>query len=216
MLLASAGQTAPFTYDSSATRKINSNNNNSGNTSSSSNNVSNVGAGKSTPNQSIGGAGTLAACPASASSIASTAATAIMKTLSVRLHRGTEFIKDTVQKALVMNGPTPVLASQLDSSFKRKLLGAGGIMGTSGTSNSNSSTSSGSSTSSSSSSNRHFVLSQPYVFPTADFMRQYTVPPGVLHRSASARKRNASTDSLLMDLCVFKPIRPMPITPIKM
>ncbi|EDW15928.1 putative uncharacterized protein DDB_G0277255 [Drosophila mojavensis] len=215
MLLASAGQTAPFTYDSSATRKINSNNNNSGNTSSSSNNVSNVGAGKSTPNQSIGGAGTLAACPASASSIASTAATAIMKTLSVRLHRGTEFIKDTVQKALVMNGPTPVLASQLDSSFKRKLLGAGGIMGTSGTSNSNSSTSSGSSTSSSSSSNRHFVLSQPYVFPTADFMRQYTVPPGVLHRSASARKRNASTDSLLMDLCVFKPIRPMPITPIK-
>lgn len=215
MLLASAGQTAPFSYDSSATRKINSNNNSSGNTSSS-NNVSNVGAGTSTPNQSIGGAGTLAACPASASSIASTAATAIMKTLSVRLHRGTEFIKDTVQKALVMNGPTPVLASQLDSSFKRKLLGAGGIMGTSGTSNSNSSTSSGSSTSSSSSSNRKFVLSQPYVFPTADFMRQYTVPPGVLHRSASARKRNASTDSLLMDLCVFKPIRPMPITPIKM
>lgn len=213
MLLASAGQTAPFTYDSSATRKINSNNNNSSNTSSSNNNVSNVSGGTSTTNQPIGGAGTLAACPTSASTIASSAATAIMKTLSVRLHRGTEFIKDTVQKALVMNGPTPVLASQLDSSLKRKLIGAGGIMGTSG--NSNSSTSSGSS-SSSSSSNRQFVLSQPYVVPTAAFLRQFTVAPSVLHRSASARKRNASTDSLLMDLCVFKPIRPMPITPIKM
>ncbi|KAH8264329.1 hypothetical protein KR038_006573 [Drosophila bunnanda] len=164
------------------------------------------------------------------SSVASrpSAASALMKTLSVRLHRGTEFIKDTVQKALVMSAPTPVApvpsasvaplatAKLLDQQgLKRKLSGAGGLMGCSGIS---------SITSISASTSRpHYVLApathstpqvQPNV-PTAAFLRTYTVAPTALHRSAAARKRNPSTDSLLMDLCLFKPIRPMPITPIK-
>ncbi|KAH8374510.1 hypothetical protein KR200_000257 [Drosophila serrata] len=164
------------------------------------------------------------------SSVASrpSAASALMKTLSVRLHRGTEFIKDTVQKALVMSAPTPVasvpsasvapLATaklQDQQGLKRKLSGAGGLMGCSGIS---------SITSISASTSRpHYVLApathstpqvQPNV-PTAAFLRTYTVAPTALHRSADARKRNPSTDSLLMDLCLFKPIRPMPITPIK-
>ncbi|EDW59749.1 ras guanine nucleotide exchange factor glfB [Drosophila virilis] len=227
MLLAAAGQPAPYTYDSSASRKINNNNNNNNN-SSSSNNNNNVNAGTSTPTQTIGAAGTLAARPTTASSIASNAACALMKTLSVRLHRGTEFIKDTVQKALVMNASTPVLAPPAieggsshshSHSLKRKLIGAGGIMSSvtvsSSGSGSGSGTTSSSSASSSSSSNRQLVLSQPYVAPTAAYLRQFTVAPSMLHRSATARKRNASTDSLLMDLCLFKPIRPMPITPIK-
>lgn len=165
------------------------------------------------------------------SSVASrpSAASALMKTLSVRLHRGTEFIKDTVQKALVMSAPTPVASVPAASvaplttlkiidpqGIKRKLSGAGGLMGCSGIS---------SITSISASTSRpHYILApvshshvqvQPNV-PTAAYLRTYTVAPTALHRSASARKRNPSTDSLLMDLCLFKPIRPMPITPIKM
>ncbi|XP_017031217.1 uncharacterized protein [Drosophila kikkawai] len=165
------------------------------------------------------------------SSVASrpSAASALMKTLSVRLHRGTEFIKDTVQKALVMSAPTPVAsvpaasvaplasAKLLDQQgLKRKLSGAGGLMGCSGISSVTSI--------SASTSRSHYVLApathhsqvqvQPNV-PTAAFLRTYTVAPTALHRSAAARKRNPSTDSLLMDLCLFKPIRPMPITPIK-
>nr|XP_043067707.1 uncharacterized protein LOC108122661 [Drosophila bipectinata] len=162
------------------------------------------------------------------------AASALMKTLSVRLHRGTEFIKDTVQKALVISAPTSVVpvpapapasltsAKLLDHSLKRKLSGAGGLMGC------------GPSSSSSIAANRHYVLAreshsqlqsqvqvqQPQSLvsqvPTLAFLRTYTVAPTALHRSAAARKRNPSTDSLLMDLCDFKPIRPMPITPIKM
>ncbi|KAH8344068.1 hypothetical protein KR084_003881 [Drosophila pseudotakahashii] len=152
------------------------------------------------------------------------AASALMKTLSVRLHRGTEFIKDTVQKALVMSAPTPVAPAPvpapkiLDHSLKRKLSGAGGLMGSS---------SFGSTTSSIAISARshHYALTNQVPsaqgipltsqVPTAAFLRTYTVAPTALHRSATARKRNPSTDSLLMDLCLFKPIRPMPITPIK-
>jgi len=167
-----------------------------------------------------GGVGT----PTSSTSRPS-AASALMKTLSVRLHRGTEFIKDTVQKALVMSAPTPVVPAPapapkiLDHSLKRKLSGAGGLMGCS---------SIGSTTSSIAVSSRshHYTLTSqapsaqglPLTsqVPTAAFLRAYTVAPTALHRSAAARKRNPSTDSLLMDLCLFKPIRPMPITPIKM
>ncbi|KAL7729031.1 hypothetical protein ACLKA6_019864 [Drosophila palustris] len=203
MLLAAAGQAAPYTYDSSATRKINNNNNN--------NNNVNVSGGTSTPTTAnAAGSGAIAARPTTASSIASTAACAIMKTLSVRLHRGTEFIKDTVQKALVMSATTPGQVGQqiqpLDNShsLKRKLTGTGGIMGSSSGMGSNLVTGS-----------RQFAVTQPYVEPTAAFLRHFTVAPTELHRSASARKRNPSTDSLLMDLCLFKPIRPMPITPIK-
>jgi len=213
MLLAAAGQAAPYTYDSSATRKINTNNNNSSNNNNNVNNVS--GGGTSTPSTANAAAGSVAiaaaARPTTASSIASTAACAIMKTLSVRLHRGTEFIKNTVQKTLVMSAATPAIGQQqiqpLDNSqsLKRKLTGAGGIMGSSSGIGSNLATGS-----------RQFAVNQPYVEPTAAFLRQFTVAPSELHRSASARKRNPSTDSLLMDLCLFKPIRPMPITPIKM
>lgn len=230
MLLAAAGQAAPYTYDSSATRKIGSNSNNNNN------NVSNVSASTSTPTTAsaggTGGVGTgtvaITARPTTTSSIASSAATALMKTLSVRLHRGTEFIKDTVQKALVMSATTPVNAQQqqqqiqapLDSnqSLKRKLIGAGGIMGSGGSGNSSGPTSSSGAASSSTTtpSIKSFGRSSTYVVPTAAFLRKFTVAPSELHRSASARKRNASTDSLLMDLCIFKPIRPMPITPIKM
>lgn len=220
MLLAAAGQAAPYTYDSSATRKIGSNNNNN-------NNVSNVSASTSTPTTASAGGGTggvgtgtvaITARPptSTTTSIASSAATALMQKLSVRLHRGTEFIKDTVQKALVMSATTPVTAP-LDSnqSLKRKLIGAGGIMGSGG--GSGTSSSSGAASSSNTiSSIKTYGRSSTYVVPTAAFLRKYTVAPSELHRSASARKRNASTDSLLMDLCIFKPIRPMPITPIKM
>ncbi|KAI8046656.1 AF4/FMR2 family member 1 [Drosophila gunungcola] len=152
--------------------------------------------------------------PTTASVSRPSAASALMKTLSVRLHRGTEFIKDTVQKALVMSAPTPVAPAPApapkvpEHSLKRKLSGTGGLMG-----------------SSSSSRGHHYVLasqvpSAPTLplasqVPTAAFLRTYTVAPTALHRSAAARKRNPSTDSLLMDLCLFKPIRPMPITPIK-
>ncbi|XP_034487629.1 uncharacterized protein DDB_G0280205 [Drosophila innubila] len=208
MLLAAAGQAAPYTYDSSATRKINTNNNNNSNNNNNVNNVS--GGGPSTPSTANAvGSVAIAARPTTASSIASTAACAIMKTLSVRLHRGTEFIKNTVQKTLVMSAATPAIGQQIQpldnsQSLKRKLTGAGGIMGSSSGIGSNLATGS-----------RQFAVSQPYVEPTAAFLRQFTVAPTELHRSASARKRNPSTDSLLMDLCLFKPIRPMPITPIK-
>ncbi|EDV47825.1 uncharacterized protein LOC6552097 [Drosophila erecta] len=179
--------------------------------------ASNAGSGSS--NVGSGGVGT----PTAAASRPS-AASALMKTLSVRLHRGTEFIKDTVQKALVMSAPTPVAPATapapkiVDHSLKRKLSGAGGLMGCS---------SIGSTTSfipGSSRSHHHALTSQvsssqvlplPSQVPTAAFLRTYTVAPTALHRSAAARKRNPSTDSLLMDLCLFKPIRPMPITPIK-
>ncbi|EDV94844.1 uncharacterized protein LOC6567445 [Drosophila grimshawi] len=209
MLLAAAGQAAPYTYESSAARKINNNNNNSSNSSSSKNNVS---SGNSTSTPTTGAAAAAATtCNTSNSSnsIASNAATAFMKTLSVRLHRGTEFIKDTVQKALVMSATTPVIAAppqappkQPDTShkLKRKVYGTGGIMGTSAET---------------SLASRQFVRSQPYIKPTPAFLRHFAVAPSALHRSASARKRNPSTDSLLMDMCLFKPIRPMPITPIK-
>ncbi|KMZ01512.1 nucleolar protein dao-5 [Drosophila simulans] len=178
---------------------------------------SNAGSGSS--NVGSGGVGT-----PTASSSRPSAASALMKTLSVRLHRGTEFIKDTVHKALVMSAPTPVAPATapapkiVDHSLKRKLSGAGGLMGCS---------SMGSMTSSIASSSRshHYavtsqgassqVIPLPSQVPTAAFLRTYTVAPTALHRSAAARKRNPSTDSLLMDLCLFKPIRPMPITPIK-
>ncbi|XP_017046050.1 uncharacterized protein LOC108091381 [Drosophila ficusphila] len=177
--------------------------------------ASNAGSGSSV---GPGGVGTPTATVASRPS----AASALMKTLSVRLHRGTEFIKDTVQKALVMSAPTPVVPAPapapkiLDHALKRKLSGAGGLMGCS---------SLGSTASSITVSARsHHLVNQvtsaqvvPLVsqVPTAAFLRTYTVAPTALHRSAAARKRNPSTDSLLMDLCLFKPIRPMPITPIK-
>jgi len=177
-------------------------------------------AGSGSSNVGSGGVGT-----PTASSSRPSAASALMKTLSVRLHRGTEFIKDTVHKALVMSAPTPVAPATapapkiVDHSLKRKLSGAGGLMGCS---------SIGSMTSSIAGSSRshHYALTSqvassqviplPSQVPTAAFLRTYTVAPTALHRSAAARKRNPSTDSLLMDLCLFKPIRPMPITPIKM
>ncbi|KAH8307616.1 hypothetical protein KR044_005696 [Drosophila immigrans] len=219
LLAASAGQAAPYTsYESSATRKISNNTINNNNI-----NANNVRSGTSssptppppphsTATATSAGSVATGARPTTASSIASTAACAIMKTLSVRLHRGTEFIKDTVQKALVMSATTPVVVQQgqaLDKSqnqnptLKRKLTGAGGIIN------------SGSGMGSGLGSSRPFPVSQPYVVPTPAFLRRFTVAPLALHRSASARKRNPSTDSLLMDLCIFKPIRPMPITPIK-
>ncbi|XP_043652508.1 uncharacterized protein LOC122619561 [Drosophila teissieri] len=179
--------------------------------------ASNAGSGSSSVGS--GGVGT-----PTASASRPSAASALMKTLSVRLHRGTEFIKDTVQKALVMSAPTPVTPATgpapkiVDPSLKRKLSGAGGLMGCS-TISSTTSSIPGSSrsyhyvpTSQVSSSQ---VLPLPSQVPTAAFLRTYTVAPTALHRSTAARKRNPSTDSLLMDLCLFKPIRPMPITPIK-
>ncbi|EDW95701.1 uncharacterized protein LOC6535333 [Drosophila yakuba] len=179
--------------------------------------ASNAGSGSSSVGS--GGVGT-----PTASASRPSAASALMKTLSVRLHRGTEFIKDTVQKALVMSAPTPVApatapASKIvDHSLKRKLSGAGGLMGCSSISSTTSSIPG-------SSRSYHYaptnqvsssqVLPLPSQVPTAAFLRTYTVAPTALHRSTAARKRNPSTDSLLMDLCLFKPIRPMPITPIK-
>lgn len=181
-----------------------------------------------------GGGGGGGVTPTTSTASRPSAASALMKTLSVRLHRGTEFIKDTVQKALVISAPTSVapapapapvtLASVklLDQSLKRKLSGAGGLMGC------------GASSSSTLATNRHYVLAREShsqlqsqgqghqqqspvsQVPTLAFLRTFTVAPTALHRSAAARKRNPSTDSLLMDLCDFKPIRPMPITPIKM
>ncbi|KAH8407824.1 hypothetical protein KR215_002887 [Drosophila sulfurigaster] len=214
LLAASAGQAAPYTsYESSATRKITSNNNNNNNNVSAGTSSSSPGhsSGTTTGGTTANAAGSMATAArptTGSSSIASTAACAIMKTLSVRLHRGTEFIKDTVQKALVMSTTTPVMStqqpqSQQSQNLKRKFTGHGGIM--------HSSSGMGSGLGSS----RHYAVIQPYVVPTPAFLRHFTVAPSALHRSASARKRNPSTDSLLMDLCLFKPIRPMPITPIK-
>ncbi|KAH8295384.1 hypothetical protein KR018_010499 [Drosophila ironensis] len=189
-------------------------------------------------NASSGSGGGSGGTPTSSAANRPSAASALMKTLSVRLHRGTEFIKDTVQKALVMSAPNPAapntaapppaVAPSTSSGavvpVKRKLSGAGGLMGCSITSSNSSLT-------------RHLIIAreaqlqarqqhlaqlqaqkqqQEALVPTAAFLRTYTVPPTELHRSEAARKRNPSTDSLLMDLCVFKPIRPMPITPIKM
>lgn len=194
-------------------------------------------AGKLNSNAGSGGSGGGGGGVTPTTSAASrpSAASALMKTLSVRLHRGTEFIKDTVQKALVISAPNSVapapaaapvtLASVklLDQSLKRKLSGAGGLMGCGASSSSNIAAT-----------NRHYVLAREShtqlqsqgqgnqqqtlasQVPTLAFLRTYTVAPTALHRSAAARKRNPSTDSLLMDLCDFKPIRPMPITPIKM
>ncbi|ALC45388.1 CG14657 [Drosophila busckii] len=205
MLLAASGQAAPYTYDSNATRKISSNNNNNSNASTGTPTASGA-AGTATTGSTVR--------PTTASSIASNAATAIMKTLSVRLHRGTEFIKDTVTKALVMSA-TPVMQVQapaqvkpleINQNFKRKPTGVGGVIAIHNKMERQSCH------------EKPQLIgqyTQPYVAPTAAFLRRFTVAPSALHRSAQARKRNPSTDSLLMDLCLFKPIRPVAITPIK-
>ncbi|XP_022213359.2 nucleolar and coiled-body phosphoprotein 1 [Drosophila obscura] len=191
-------------------------------------------AGKLNSNPSNGTGGGSVGTPSAVGASRPSAASALMKTLSVRLHRGTEFIKDTVQKALVMSAPAPVAEAPAPAAappppavgsagtpskpvtltsqtLKRKLAGAGGLMGC-GPSRITSITAS--------SSSGRFILAHANrkpasQVPTEAFLKVYTVAPTELHRSAAARVRNPSTDSLLMDLCQFKPIRPMPITPIK-
>ncbi|SPP84574.1 flocculation protein FLO11 [Drosophila guanche] len=193
-------------------------------------------AGKINSNPSNGTGGGTVGTPSAVGASRPSAASALMKTLSVRLHRGTEFIKDTVQKALVMSAPAPAPApvapapasapppppvesavppakplTLTSQTLKRKLAGAGGLMGC-GPSRITSITTS--------SSSGRFILAHANrkpasQVPTEVFLKVYTVAPTELHRSAAARVRNPSTDSLLMDLCQFKPIRPMPITPIK-
>ncbi|XP_001359423.3 serine/arginine repetitive matrix protein 2 [Drosophila pseudoobscura] len=183
-------------------------------------------------NGTAGGVGGTVGTPSAVGASRPSAASALMKTLSVRLHRGTEFIKDTVQKALVMSAPAPVAPAPVPSpapppvgsavppakpitltsqTLKRKLAGAGGLMGC-GPSRITSITAS--------SSSGRFILAHANrkpasQVPTEAYLKVYTVAPTELHRSAAARVRNPSTDSLLMDLCQFKPIRPMPLTPIK-
>ncbi|XP_037942132.1 uncharacterized protein LOC119675031 [Teleopsis dalmanni] len=115
--------------------------------------------------------------------------TNFIKTLSVRLNRGTELLKDAVQKTLKATSNV----TNASASANPNLIN-----------NTTNNTTYSTQITTSTSSNRPV--------PSAAFLKKYTVPPTELHKHPKERLQTASVDSLHKELCHFIPIRAVPPT----
>uniref|UniRef100_A0A1A9ZDJ4 Uncharacterized protein n=1 Tax=Glossina pallidipes TaxID=7398 RepID=A0A1A9ZDJ4_GLOPL len=147
-----------------------------------------------------------------------TAASSLMKSLTVRLNRGTETLKATVHKALIT-------ATAVSSIIERKTITEAittklATTTTTATNISNiaslkTSNVINTSASTSASSSAATLLATAHKYPSATFLKLYAVPPTIIHRLPSEREQTSSTDSLNKEMCHFKPIRTAPTTPWK-
>uniref|UniRef100_A0A0A1WG74 Uncharacterized protein n=2 Tax=Zeugodacus cucurbitae TaxID=28588 RepID=A0A0A1WG74_ZEUCU len=176
---------------------------------------------KSTINNSI-------ASTNNSNNCSSTAAT-LMKTIQVRLNRGTEFLKDTVQKALISNTTNSSNTSTSTSSISfrgntktnninstivgpLKHIHASSALATTvssktnlvGKSTYNTTLAAAASTSSVA------IVRTSIATNTSKSVKLNTVPPTKIHRYPQDRQETSSTDSINKEMCHFKPILPAP------
>nr|XP_014089187.2 uncharacterized protein LOC106616816 [Bactrocera oleae]XP_036233940.1 uncharacterized protein LOC106616816 [Bactrocera oleae]XP_036233941.1 uncharacterized protein LOC106616816 [Bactrocera oleae] len=158
-----------------------------------------------------------------------TAAT-LMKTIQVRLNRGTEFLKDTVQKALISNTTNPNKTSTNTSSISfrtnnnnNKINSINSVVGTlkhihassvvaavpaKPTLVSKSTYTTDLATAPSTSSGA--IVKTSIAASTSKLLKLNTVPPTKIHRYPQERQETSSTDSINKEMCHFKPILPAP------
>ncbi|KAL9897042.1 uncharacterized protein ACN2A1_007199 isoform 2-T6 [Glossina fuscipes fuscipes] len=147
-----------------------------------------------------------------------TTASSLMKSLTVRLNRGTETLKATVHKALIT-------ATAVSSIVERKTITEAITtkLATTTTTTTNitniaslkTSNVINTSASTSASCSAATLLATAHKYPSATFLKLYAVPPTIIHRLPSEREQTSSTDSLNKEMCHFKPIRTVPTTPWK-
>ncbi|XP_050341896.1 uncharacterized protein LOC126768058 [Bactrocera neohumeralis] len=156
-----------------------------------------------------------------------TAAT-LMKTIQVRLNRGTEFLKDTVQKALISNTTNPINTTTNTSSISfrnnnNKININSSVVGTIKPIHASSALASvpakttlvGKSTyttdlSAAPSTSSGAIARTSITANTSKPLKLNTVPPTKIHRYPQERQETSSTDSINKEMCHFKPILPAP------
>ncbi|XP_019847296.2 uncharacterized protein LOC105230228 [Bactrocera dorsalis] len=156
-----------------------------------------------------------------------TAAT-LMKTIQVRLNRGTEFLKDTVQKALISNTTNPINTTTNTSSISfrnnnNKININSSVVGTIKPIHASSAVASvparttlvGKSIyttdlSVAPSTSSCAIVRTSIAANTSKSLKLNTVPPTKIHRYPQERQETSSTDSINKEMCHFKPILPAP------
>ncbi|XP_067615847.1 uncharacterized protein [Eurosta solidaginis] len=149
------------------------------------------------------------------------AASTLMKTISVRLNRGTEFIKDTVHKALINSTTSSKNTTSTASnvSFRNNINNSTTVANDSLKHNKTSAVAGASSTTSANkpsyssvletsvpNSSTKFNITQKEAHRSSKTHKQNTVPPTIIHRYPQDRSETNSTDSINKELCHFKPI----------
>ncbi|XP_054747147.1 uncharacterized protein LOC129252969 [Anastrepha obliqua] len=172
---------------------------------------------KSTTNNSTA---TTSICGVNKSS--SSAASTLMKTISVRLNRGTEFLKDTVQKALINNTTTSSSSINFHNTninnINTTIVGSlKHIHGTSAvavpvSSSNNLASKSGNSAALASTAltSAGAIVRTSIATNTSKSLKLNTVPPTKIHRYPQERQEASRTDSINKEMCHFKPILSAP------
>ncbi|XP_018791045.1 PREDICTED: uncharacterized protein LOC108970224 [Bactrocera latifrons] len=158
----------------------------------------------------------------------SNTAASLMKTIQVRLNRGTEFLKDTVQKALISNTTNPINTSTNTASISfrnnnNNKININSVVGTIKPIHVSSAVSSvpakttlvGKSIyttdlSAAPSTSSCAIVRTSIAANTSKSLKLNTVPPTIIHRYPQERQETSSTDSINKEMCHFKPILPAP------
>ncbi|CAD6991836.1 unnamed protein product [Ceratitis capitata] len=157
----------------------------------------------------------------------SNAASTLMKTIQVRLNRGTEFLKDTVQKALTTttnsNNTTSSASSITFRNNKTNNINAT-VVGTLKhahvasavavrvpSRNTIASKSANYTTLATGASTSGGAIERTSISTNVSkTLKLNTVPPTKIHRNSQERQETSSTDSINKEMCHFKPILPAP------
>ncbi|KAI9579248.1 hypothetical protein GQX74_004720 [Glossina fuscipes] len=146
-----------------------------------------------------------------------TTASSLMKSLTVRLNRGTETLKATVHKALITATAVSSIVERktITEAITTKLATTTTTTNITNIASLKTSNVINTSASTSASCSAATLLATAHKYPSATFLKLYAVPPTIIHRLPSEREQTSSTDSLNKEMCHFKPIRTVPTTPWK-
>ncbi|XP_036333098.1 putative GPI-anchored protein pfl2 [Rhagoletis pomonella] len=153
----------------------------------------------------------------------SSTASTLMKTISVRLNRGTEFLKDTVQKALISNtsNSNNTATNSSNSNFRNTNINnintavVGSlkhihVKSATATSSSNALGAKSTVLAATPSTSSGAIVRTKIAANNSKALKLHTVPPTKIHRYPQERQEVSSTDSINKEMCHFKPILSAP------